>query len=142
MELSTEEIASVKQSYMLILKHFLNKEMVESRFITCLLKWGVHLDVDVQDIKQYETLQPGQLPASMEEKAAAIFNLVHMIYLDDVVEDIELEVAIIFARELGLDTSLVGEFFKAIATAPFDEMNSADIRSEIMDYLKLYGMTD
>ena len=142
MELSTEEISSVKQSYMLILKHFLNKEMVESRFITCLLKWGVHLNVDVQDIKQYETLEPGQLPATMEEKAAAIFNLVHMIYLDDVVEDIELEVAIIFARELGLDPSLVGEFFKAIATAPFDEMNSADIRSEIMDYLKLYGMTD
>ena len=142
MELSTEEITSVKQSYMLILKHFLSKEMVESRFITCLLKWGVHLNVDVQDIKQYETLTPGQLPDSVEEKAAAIFNLVHMIYLDDMVEDIELEVAIIFARELGLDTSLVGEFFKAIATAPFDDMSSADIRSEIMDYLKLYGMTE
>ena len=142
MELSTEEITSVKQSYMLILKHFLSKEMVESRFITCLLKWGVHLNVDVQDIKQYETLTPGQLPDSVEEKAAAIFNLVHMIYLDDMVEDIELEVAIIFARELGLDTSLVGEFFKAIATAPFDDMSSADIRSEIMDYLKLDGMTE
>ena len=142
MELSTEEITSVKQSYMLILKHFLSKEMVESRFITCLLKWGVHLNVDVQDIKQYETLTPGQLPDSVEEKAAAIFNLVHMIYLDDMVEDIELEVAIIFARYLGLDTSLVGEFFKAIATAPFDDMSSADIRSEIMDYLKLYGMTE
>ena len=142
MELLNEEIASVKKSYMLILRHFLSKEMVESRFITCLLKWGVHLDVDIQDIKHYESIDPSQLPESLEDKAAAIFNLVHMIYLDDVVEDIELEVAIIFARQLGLDTTLVGEFFKAIATASFDNMNADDIRSEIMDYLKLYGMTD
>jgi len=142
MELSQEEIVSVKKSYMQILKHFLSKEMVESRFITCLLKWGVYLNVDLQDIKHYETLEEESRPASVTEKAEAIYDLVRMIYLDDVVEDIELEVALIYTRQLGLEPSLVGDFFKAIATAPFDGKSSADVRAEIMDYLKLYGMID
>ena len=65
-----------------------------------------------------------------------------MIYLDDFVEDIELEIAILYAKELGIDPSLVGDFFKAIATAPFDGKSSVDVRKEIMDYLRLYGMTE
>jgi hypothetical protein len=36
----------------------------------------------------------------------------------------------------------VGDFFKAIATAPFDGKSTDDVREEIQDYLRLYGITD
>ncbi len=142
MQLSQEDLNSIKGSYMQILKHFLSQEMVASRFVGCLLKWGVYLDVDISDVKHYEQLQDTDAPTSVTEKAEAIYDLVRMIYLDDVVEDVELEVAQIYAQKLGLEPSLVGDFFKAIATAPFDGKTTADVRAEIMDYLKLYGMID
>ncbi len=142
MQLSPEEITSVKDSYIQILKLFLSKEMVETKYITCLLKWGVHLNVNVQDIKTYESIAMRKEFTDTTDKARSLYNLVYMIYLDDVVEDVELEIAILYARELGIDTSLVGDFFKAIATAPFDGRNAHDVRDEIRDYLKLYGMID
>ena len=65
-----------------------------------------------------------------------------MIYLDDIVEDVELEVAIRYAEALGIETALVGEFFKAIATSPFDGKSSKDVRNEVRDYLRLYGLNE
>ena len=60
-----------------------------------------------------------------------------MIYLDEVMEDVELEVATIYAVKLGLDASVVGELFKSIATETFDETKLASVRQEIVDFLKL-----
>jgi hypothetical protein len=62
-----------------------------------------------------------------------------MIYLDQVVEDVELEVASIYAERLGFKNSLVGDLFKSIATAEFDLSSAEDIRKEVIDFLKIQG---
>jgi len=140
MQLTNEDLQSVKSSYMQILLLFFRTERIESKYVYCLLKWGVQLNVDVDDIKSYEKIAAEIEFDSSVDKARALFNLVFMIYLDDVVEDVELEIAILYARELGIDASLVGDFFKAIATAPFDGRSTSDVREEIKDYLRLYGI--
>jgi hypothetical protein len=140
MRLSHEELESVKSSYMQLLLLFLGSESINSKYVYCLLKWGVQLNINVDDIKSYERIASDREFDTNTDKARALFNLVFMIYLDDVVEDVELEIAIMYARELGIDSSLVGDFFKAIATAPFDGRSTADVREELQDYLRLYGI--
>ena len=142
MKLTSDEIKSVKKSYIQILVLFLKNEMIESKFVYCLLKWGVQLNLSLEDIKSYEKTAEKQEFDTSADKARALFNLVFMIYLDDIVEDVELEIAILYARELGIDSALVGDFFKAIATAPFDGKSTDDVREEIQDYLRLYGISD
>ncbi len=141
MRLTHEELESVKSSYMQLLLLFLGSESINSKYVYCLLKWGVQLNINLDDIKSYERIAADREFDSNADKARALFNLVFMIYLDDVVEDVELEIAIMYARELGIDSSLVGDFFKAIATAPFDGRSTADVREELQDYLRLYGIS-
>ena len=69
----------------------------------------------------------------------AIYHLVYMIYLDEVVDDIELEVAAIFAQTLGFRNSVVSDLFKAIATTSqdYDETYPRNVRAEVLDFLAL-----
>lgn len=136
-----EHLNSVKRSYFNIVALFLGYEKIESRFLRCLLKWGFqlnltpddlrHADVDISHLK-FTTV------GDQVEKLEAIYHLVYMIYLDDVVEDIELEVATIYAKELGFKSTVVSELFKSIATEPYDETRVRKVRQEVLDFLSLY----
>ena len=136
-----EHLISVKKSYFNILALFLGDEKIESRFLRCLLKWGFqlnltpddlkHADVDISHLK-FTTI------GDKVEKLEAIYHLVYMIYLDEVVEDIELEVATIYAVELGFKPTVVSELFKSIATEPYDESSVRNVRQEVIDFLSLY----
>lgn len=138
---SSEHLASVQKSYFNILALFLGNEKIESRFLRCLLKWGFQLkltpeelknaDVDISHLK-FTTV------GDKVEKLESIYHLVYMIYLDEVVEDIELEVATIYANELGFKSSIVAELFKSIATEPYDESSSRNVRQEVIDFISLY----
>ncbi len=61
-----------------------------------------------------------------------------MIHLDDVVEDVELEVASIYAVQLGFKSTLVNDLFKSIATEPYDDIKPRIARQEVLEFLKLY----
>ncbi len=61
-----------------------------------------------------------------------------MIYLDEVVEDIELEVATIYAEKLGFKPAIVSELFKSIATAAYDQSRQRDVHNEVIDFLRLH----
>ena len=136
-----EHLTSVKKSYFNILALFLGNEEIESRFLRCLLKWGFQLkltpedlklaDVDISNLK-FTTI------GDKVEKLEAIYHLVYMIYLDEVVEDIELEVATIYAKELGFKSTVVSELFKSIATEPYDDTSARNVRQEVMEFLSLY----
>ncbi len=136
-KLNSQHIASVKKSYFNILALFLAQDKIESRYLRCLLKWGFELHLTPKDLKlanvDITTLQFDDTV----EKLEALYNLIVMIYLDEVVEDVELEVATIYAENLGLKTSVVGELFKSIATETYDEAKLENVRLEIMDFLKL-----
>ncbi|HPM31499.1 MAG TPA: hypothetical protein PLJ60_14280 [Chryseolinea sp.] len=136
-QLNTEHLLSVKKSFFNIVALFLAQEKIESRYLRCLLKWGFQLRLSPEDLK-FTSVDIGHLKFDDKvEKLEAIYNLVFMIYLDEVVEDVELEVATIYAENLGLKSSVVGELFKSIATETYDEGKLESVRLEIMDFLKL-----
>jgi hypothetical protein len=139
--LTKDQLASIRESYFNILALFLEKDAIESRFVRCLLKWGFQLDLSPEDLiiptpRDLNTIS-FKAPDRVE-KLEAIYHLVYMIYLDRVVEDVELEVAIIYAEKLGLKGEVVSELFKSIATADYDQSNPHTVRHEVIEFLKLH----
>ncbi len=139
--MTVEQLLSVKRSYFNILALFLDTEKIESRFIMCLLKWGFQLTLNPEDLRHnnidvslLKFAEPGDKVAKLE----SIYHLVYMIYLDEVVEDIELEISSIYAQKLGFKSNLVSELFKSIATAMYDQSKARDVRHEVMEFLKTY----
>jgi hypothetical protein len=138
--LKQEQSHSVKKSYFNILALFLSQEQIESRYLRCLLKWGFQLHLNPEDLKQANLIADLKFshPQDKLEKLESIYHLVYMIYLDKVVEDVELEVATIYAGKLGFKDSIVSELFKSIATADYDESKQRNVKQEVMDFLKIY----
>jgi hypothetical protein len=140
--LSKLQLQSVKKSYFNILALFLEQEKIESRYLRCLLKWGFQLHLNPDDLNHAQVDVSSLAYTKPDEKLdrfELLYHLVFMIYLDRVVEDIELEVATIYARELGFKSEVVSELFKSIATVPYDEDKPRDFRKEIQDFLKIYN---
>jgi hypothetical protein len=140
-DLKKEQLDSVKKSYLNILALFLGREKIESRYLRCLLKWGFQLHLNPDDLKKAD-IDISSLkfthPAEKVDRLESIYHLVYMIYLDAVVEDVELEVATVYAEELGFKPVVVNELFKSIVTADYDQKNKHNVRQEIMDFLKLH----
>ncbi|MEO5599731.1 MAG: hypothetical protein ABIR06_02270 [Cyclobacteriaceae bacterium] len=140
-DLTESQTQSIKKNYLNILGLFLSEERIESRYLRCLLKWGLQLRLNPEDLKEAKIdfsdlkfLHPGQ----KAERVESIYHLVYMIYFDSVVEDIELEVAFVYAEKLGFQKSLVSELFKSIATEQADEINPGNVREQVMEFLKVY----
>jgi hypothetical protein len=140
--LNKEHLDSVKKSYFNILALFLHEDKMESRYLRCLLKWGFELQLTPDDLKS-SNIDLAHLtythPDEKIHKLEAIYHLVYMIYLDEVVDDIELEVASIFAETLGFKAPVVSDLFKAIATTSqdYDETYPRNVRAEVLDFLAL-----
>ncbi len=141
-ELTKEQLDSVKKSYFNILALFLEKGKIESRYLRCLLKWGFQLHLNPIDL-HHAQVDVSHLaftePEEKIDKLESIYHLVFMIYLDQVVEDVELEVATVYAEKLGFKSFVVSELFKSIATAAYDENGPRSVRQEIMEFLKIHN---
>lgn len=141
-ELTKDQLNSVKKSYFNILALFLEKDKIESRFLRCLLKWGFQLHLNPNDLHQAQ-VDVSHLaftePEEKIDKLESIYHLVFMIYLDQVVEDVELEVATIYAEKLGFKPFVVGELFKSIATSEYDQNKPQGAREEILEFLKMHN---
>ena len=137
-EAGLEHLSSVKKSYYNILALFLRNETVESRYLRCLLMWGFQLKLTPEDLRLADVDISNVKFTANVEKLEAIYHLVYMIYLDDVVEDVELEIATLYAKELGFKSSVVSDLFKSIATEPYDKSGDRDVRKEVIDFLSVY----
>ncbi len=139
-ELTYEQLTSVRQSYFNILALFLESEKIESRYIRCLLKWGLQLNINSNDLNKpaHDISTISFTPPGKVEKLEAIYHLVYMIYLDKTVEDVELEIAIIYAEKMGFKAGIVNELFASIATADVDHIRPEYIRKEVIDFLSLH----
>ena len=138
--MDSEDFISIKKSYYNILALFLSGESVESKYVACLLKWGLQLELTKDDVKIIEKNLESikfEMPTERINKMEAIYHLVRMIYLDQEVEDVELEIATLYAERLGFKPYVVGELFKAIATAQFDGNFHSKVRDEVIDFLEL-----
>jgi hypothetical protein len=131
---------SIRKGYFNILNYFLSKNTIDSRYIRCLIKWGLQIHLKAEDLR----LQPEDidshgyhLPETKHEKAEALYLLIYLIYLDDIVEDIELEVAMSYGKELGFSANLVDELFSSIATASADGEDPGKIHERVEEFLKL-----
>ncbi|HEY0741816.1 MAG TPA: hypothetical protein VGD40_10150 [Chryseosolibacter sp.] len=141
-DLTKEQLRSIKKSYFNILALFLGQEKTESRYLRCLLKWGVQLHLNPEDLRQSNVdldVVKFADPNDKLEKLESIYHLVYMIYLDQVVDDVELEVASIYAQRLGFEAETVPDLFKSIATADYDETGNRNVRQEVMDFMKIYS---
>jgi hypothetical protein len=140
-DLNKEQLQSVKISYLNILALFLGQEKIDTKYLRCLLKWGFQLHLNPEDLRLANidiTHLKFEHPDEKVEKLEAMYHLVYMIYLDEVVEDIELEVATIYAEKLGFKTGVVSELFKSIATAAYDlKKKKVNVKQEVMDFLKI-----
>lgn len=140
-DLTPEQARSVKKSYLNIVGLFLIEDKIESRYLRCLLKWGFQLHLHPDDLRHGNvdiTHLKFTRPEEKVEKLEALYNLVYMIYLDKVVEDVELEVATTYAEKLGFDSAVVSELFNSIATADYDQFHYQDVRQEVIDFLKIH----
>jgi len=141
MTLFGANIESVKKSYFNILALFLGTEKIDSRYVRCLLKWGFQLQLNPLDVKNAGedlSLIRFAKPEEKLDRLEAIYHLVHMIHMDKVVEDIELEVATIYAEKLGFKPTVVSGLFQSIVTADYDDFPSRDVRKEVIDFLKIH----
>jgi hypothetical protein len=138
--LTKEQTQSLKKSYLNIVGLFLNDEKIESRYLRCLLKWGFQLHLHREDLKA-ANVDLSHLkfsdPDDKAEKVEAMYHLVYMISLDKVVEDVELEVASLYAERLGFKNSLVCELLNSIVTADSDGNAQGDVRQQVLDFLRL-----
>lgn len=138
--LTQEQTDSIKKSYLNIIGLFLTEDRIESRYLRCLLKWGLELNVAPDDLRQanidFSNLKYSH-PGNKIERVESIYHLVHMICLDQVVEDVELEIASIYAEKLGFHRSIVSDLLKSIVTADTDGTAPGDVRQQVIDFLKL-----
>ena len=138
--LTKEQADSIKKSYLNILALFFGEDKIESRYLKCLLRWGFELDLDADDLKDAKAnLEEMRFttPADKLEKFESIYHLVHMICMDQRVEDVELEIASLYASRLGFKPNLVSELLRAIVTADGDGDTSGNFRQQVVDFLNL-----
>lgn len=136
-ELSEQEYNSVKRSYFNIYQLFINEDNIPKRFVDCVVKWGVQLEITETEYNDViKTREQFQFVAPPRDEAIEqIYDLVYMIYLDNVVEDVELEVAMKYAERLGFQPHVVGDLLKAIVAAPADGMDHVQVKKEIKQWL-------
>ena len=130
------DVEKVKKSYFNLLAVLMTSDKIESSHVRCLIKWGIQLGVSVADLKELEKAH-AFIPTDKMGQLEALYHLTYMIYLDKIVEDIELEVASSYADRLGFQKGLVGDLFKSIATRGYDSHSAQDVQKEVEDFLKL-----
>lgn len=136
----TESDEAIKVSYFNLLAAYFEQETIKTPHTKCLIKWGAQLGINPHDIYDLGNgLKDSKFifPRDEVSKLESVYHLVHMIYLDQIVEDVELEVASFYATRLGFNDTLVGDLFKSIATTEFDLTSPEDVRKEVIDFLKI-----
>lgn len=136
--LTPEQLESVKRSYFNVLGMFLQQEQIESRFLRCLIKWGIQLHLKTSDLSDINLNLDELAYHEPGEKVESLYHLVYLIYLDRVVQDTELEVATLYAERLGYAPEVVSELFKSVATAAFDLDKPRNLKKEIEDFIRLH----
>lgn len=136
-QLSDNEYKSLKTSFFDIYLLFISEESIPRKYVDCIVKWGAQLDITDAElsgiIKKRDTFQFQKPPK--DKAIERMYDLVYMIYLDNVVEDVELEVAMKYAAKLGFEPHVVGDLLKAIVAAPADGIDHLELKDELKKFL-------
>lgn len=137
-QLTSQDKEKLKKDYFNLLALFFNEPLVESRFARCFIKWGVQLEINADDVVKFGkdiTQLSYSAPQNHQDKILSVYHLVYMIYLDKVIEDVELEVAMKYAEKIGLDKIVVAKLFQSIATAPADGISPELLEKEVLSFI-------
>lgn len=104
-----------------------------------MLEWGLELQVTAGELRTAASGFAPPQPVDRADRIEAIYHLVHMICLDNVVDDVELEVASLYAQELGFPSTIVADVLKSIVTADGDGVivTGENIRQQVIEILQL-----
>lgn len=133
LELNNEEYLSAKESFGNIYLLFTSGDNIPKRYVDTVLKWGAQLEITDEELQSIITKRDQRqfvIPGK-EEAIDQLFDLVYMIYLDNVVEDVELEVVMNYAAELGFEPYVVGDLLKAIIAGQADGVGHGQLRKEL-----------
>lgn len=134
--ITEEQSIAIKKSFFNILAFFLEQENIESRYLRCMLKWGMQLNLSKEDLV-ISNMHISQLSfTEPRKKIESVFHLVYLIYLDNVVEDVELEVATIYSERLGFPSNIISELFTSIAEMAASQEMPHNIQAEIESFMK------
>lgn len=139
--LSLSTLEGLKGSYINVLAFIMqNENSCDSRLI-CLSKWGVQLGYQEEELLKLMH-KPSSLvfkaPASNIDALAQIYDLVCMVYMDGIVEDIELDLVSVYADGIGLQSHVVNNLLKALVAAQLDGIPNEAIRSDIKVHPEVY----
>lgn len=135
-DLSPEELKSIKDSFFHIYHSFLNEGFLSKDFVGCLFKWGVQLHISEEELKYIDPSTEEDEITNEEKALQHLFNLVYMIYIDDIIEDIELEVVTKYAEKIGFKSHIVNDLLKAIVTAPYDGFDIKQVKESLMEIIE------
>lgn len=140
-DLDATAVEQIKKSYFNMLAFFLSKEQIKSSHVRCLLRWGLQLSLDQFEVSKavLDRLHYAQ-PKSKLERLETIYHLVYLINQDEIIEDVELEVAAVYAEELGFPGTVATDLFKSIATATDDGISPREWRREVEEFLRMHNL--
>lgn len=137
LQLRKDEYESAKKSFFHIYLLFINDVNIPKTFVDTVVKWGGQLDITDSEIRSVIKRRDQRVfeTPKKEEAIDQLFDLVYMIYLDNVVEDVELEVAMYYASKLGFEPYVVGDLLKAIVAAPGDGIGHRQLKKDLKKLL-------
>ncbi|AHM61016.1 hypothetical protein D770_13810 [Flammeovirgaceae bacterium 311] len=138
---SINMLKSLKSSYNNVLAFFTKEENSCAYKLQCLVKWGFQLGIHKAELHRYmkdPALLRFEYPASHIDALSQVYDLVYMVYMDGVVEDIELEVVSEYASSIGLEAYVVNNLLKAMVAAQMDGTSDEVLRTDITEHPEVY----
>lgn len=137
---TAHHLLEIKKSYFNLLALLMEQDRIDREHVRCFLKWGFQLRLSPDDVRIHGdefNFRKFKVPEDKVERMEILYHIIYMIHMDRIIEDAELEVAVLFAQKLGFDRKLVGDLFKSIATISYDLSTPMDVRKEVLDFMKI-----
>lgn len=126
---------SLRNSFRNILTYVVKEEEQCVSKLECLSKWGHQLGLDQTELHSLinDPAMRYQAPSNSLDALEQVYDLVYMVYMDGIIEDVELELVSLYASGIGLEAHVVNNLLKALIAAQLDGVkNEAEaIRSDI-----------
>jgi hypothetical protein len=102
----------------------------------CLVKWGTQLGLNPTEIltAHNNADSPTPKPETKSEKIRAVYNLLMLICMDQVIQEEELEIAEQYAVAIGLNKSIIRALFDSILATRNSELTPESMEAQIITY--------
>jgi hypothetical protein len=131
---------NLKQSFTEVFTYFTKEQTATDQQTACLYKWGRQLGITPSELREFqESNTTYAYQYSTTEAIGFAYDLVCLVYMDEVVEDSELKLATHFAENvLGLKPHVVNNLLKALITAQLESIPNEELRGDITIHPEVY----